>query len=175
MSFSHLLARAPYYSPAKAGKSGGHAGSAAAVTPSQLDTDGQGVTITRPQPAPLSSLLQAHRLPGRPLINPYEAFSADDFDAFVDDISSRIQSTLSYDARREASRKGRGYLDDEEYWNEMGGRPGEFAFAQVATEEAEQVQHAIRDHPSIPDGSGVERLPAGHTAQHESKSTAYVP
>ena len=105
MSFSQLLQTAPFYSPAKY----------------------QAPRRTGPfEPASLERLLQARRIPGRPLVNPYDTLSADDFDSFVSSVSGKIRDTLTFDQRQEDAKNRRGYLDDDEYWMEMGGKPGQF-------------------------------------------------
>ena len=78
-------------------------------------------------------------------MNPYEALSASDFDSFVDSVSGKITSALTYDARAHTS-KARGYLDDEEYWMEMGGRPGEFLGGQMQASNDDERQ--AQDSPN---------------------------
>jgi hypothetical protein len=111
MSFSHLLAKAPYYSPARFQRS------------------------KRPAPSEVERRAYAPA----PLVNPFETLSAPQFDNFVDDVSSRITGALSYDRERDGKRR-RGYLDDEEYWLEMGGKPGEFLGQKVSSHAEEQVE-----------------------------------
>lgn len=102
MSFSRLLQNAPFYSPARA-------------SPSRKREAG-----------PSSALERVKRARGaRPLVDPYAALPAPEFDTFVDDVSSRIVNALTYEPNKDR-RIRRGYADDEEYWMEMGGKPGEF-------------------------------------------------
>lgn len=122
MSFSHLLARAPYYSPAKFQAS------------------------KRPAPSEVERRAYAPA----PLVNPFETLSAPQFDTFVEDVSSRILGALSYDRERDGGKRRRGYLDDEEYWFEMGGRPGEFLGQSESLNEpgelaAQEVDIEMRD------------------------------
>ena len=115
MSFSRLLQNAPYYSPA-------------AFSPSRKrqlqDVDG-------PSSSTASALAKARRTrAARPLVDPYAALPAPEFDSFVDDVSSRIVNALTYEPNKDR-RIRRGYADDEEYWLEMGGKPGEFVGNQT--------------------------------------------
>jgi hypothetical protein len=111
MSFSNLLQNAPYYSPA-------------AFTPTRRKHDAG--------PASSSAMQdRAKRIKApKPLVDPYASLSADAFDSFVDGVSNRIVDALTYEPNRDR-RIRRGYADDEEYWLEMGGKPGEFLGVQA--------------------------------------------
>lgn len=114
MAFSHLLQKAPYYNPAGLSTPNSRSTPRAAAPGSTTASRyGAGVTST------------VKRAPRTSLVDPYASLSARDFDTFVDDVSSKIKDALSYDAHAEA-RVRRGYEEDEEYWLEMGGRPGQF-------------------------------------------------
>lgn len=114
MSFSHLLARAPYYSPAR---------------------------FERPKrPAP--SEVERRAYAPAPLVNPFETLSAPQFDSFVDDVSSRIAGALSYDRERENGKRRRGYANDDEYWLGMGGRPGDFLGQSSLQQQEHEEQEA---------------------------------
>lgn len=121
MSFSRLLQNAPYYSPA-------------AFSPNRR----------RQQEGP-SALARARRArAARPLVDPYATLTAPEFDNFVDDVSSRIVSALTYEPNKDR-RIRRGYADDEEYWMEMGGRPGEFVGAEAEEEVVDEVMDPVNE------------------------------
>lgn len=111
-SFSRLLQNAPYYSPA-------------AFTPGGR----------KRRAGPASEPERARR--ARPLVDPYATLTAPEFDNFVDNVSSRIVNALTYEPNRDR-RIRRGYADDEEYWMEMGGKPGEFVGNEMETETLEE-------------------------------------
>lgn len=159
MSFSRLLQNAPYYSPA-------------AFSPSrkrQLEQDG-------PSSSTASALAKARRTrAARPLVDPYAALPAPEFDSFVDKVSSRIVNALTYEPNKDR-RIRRGYADDEEYWMEMGGKPGQFVGNQseealegddtpaeaeeleVEAEETEQRQEDAMSHEVLDDIEAGEAL-----------------
>ena len=147
-SFSHLLRSAPFYSPAKY------------TSPGQTQRQERRLHATQ-----------------RPLINPYATLTADDFDTFVDDVSNRIAGALSYDREAELASKRRGYAGDDEYWLELGGKPGEFLGGAAAAPEDEVQQHQTREDDDLAEAEG-ERLdgraqsaqpfPAGDPASHRS-------
>ena len=47
----------------------------------------------------------------KPLVNPYEVVSAQQFDHFIDDVSSRIKESLSFKAKPESRTSKRPRLD----------------------------------------------------------------
>jgi hypothetical protein len=118
-SFSRLLQNAPYYSPA-------------AFTP-----DGR-----KRRQGPSSEPERARR--SRPLVDPYTTLTAPQFDNFVDNVSSRIVDALTYEPNRDR-RIRRGYADDEEYWMEMGGKPGEFVGNEVEIEELDKEDSSVQE------------------------------
>lgn len=137
MSFSRLLQNAPFYSPA-------------AFSPSRRQQRQDGSS-----PSASSSSLPAfdrrrRTKASRPLVDPYAALPAPEFDNFVDDVSSRIVNALTYEPNRDR-RVRRGYADDDEYWMEMGGKPGEFVGNLTQDLESEHVEETLQDAQAEPE------------------------